>query len=169
MDPTQVYAISLEMVFVVCVVVRGTIYLSWLLQSYNTLFAKHFSYPLVLERHRLIGPLTRADLFYHVSYMAVNIFCGTFRVSSIADVGTRAGNLSLINVMPSYLAYHLSFMSDMLSLSLRTYRTIHATTGVMSVTLELIHTGIKIAKVSELKLFQASGQLFGSLVRSMLL
>jgi hypothetical protein len=85
--------------------------------------------------------------------MTINIFCDTFRVSSIADVGTRAENLSLINVMPSYLAYHLSFMSDMLSLSLRTYRTIHATIEIMSVTLKLIHIGIKIAKVLELKLF----------------
>ena len=169
MDPTQVYAIFLETAFVVCVAVRGTIYLSWLFQSYNTLFAKHFSYPLVLERHRLIELLSRADLFYYILYFAVNIFCGTFRVSSIADVGTRAGNLSLINIMPSYLAFHLSFMSDMLGLSLRAYRTVHATTGVMSVTLGMVHTGIKIAKVPELKIFQASGQLFGSLVRSVLL
>lgn len=169
MDPTQVYAISLGIVFFVCVVVRGTIYLTWLLQRYNTFFAKHFSYPLVLKRHRLLGPLTRAHLFYYVSYLGVNVFCGTFRVSNIADVGTRAGNLSLINVMPSYLAYHLSFMSDMLGLSLRAYRTVHATTGVMSVTLGLVHTGIIIAKKPELKLFRASGQLFGSLVRSVLL
>jgi len=101
--------------------------------------------------------------------MAVNIFCGIFRVSSIADVSTRAENLSFINVMLSYLAYHLNFISDILDLSLRTYRIIYATIGVMSVTLELIYTDIKIAKVSELKLFQVSDQLFGFLVRSMLL
>lgn len=169
MDPTPIYAISLGTAFVVCAIVRGTIYLSRLLQGYNTLFAKHFSYPLVLEMHRLIGPLTRASLFYYDSYSAMNIFCGTFRVSSIADVGTRAGNLSLIKIMPSYLAYHLSFMSDMLGLSLRTYRTVHATTGVMSVTLGLVHTGIKIAKVSGLRIFQVSGQLFGFLVSLLLL
>jgi len=123
------------------------------LQSYNTLFVKHFFYSLVLERHHLIGLLTRVDLFYYVLYIAINIFCDIFRVSSIVDVGICVENLSFINVMFSYLAYHLSFISDMLDLSLRTYRIIYATIEIMSITLELIYIGIKIAKVSKLKLF----------------
>ncbi len=167
MDPTQVYAISLGTALVACIAVRGIIYLGKVFRCYSALCAKHFSYPLVVERHRLLGPLSRADLFYYLTYLAVNIFCGTFRVSGIADVGTRAGNLSIINVMPLYLAYHLSLVSDMLGLSLHACRSIHATTGTMSVTLGLIHSVIKIAKVPELKLFRASGQLFGSVVRSM--
>lgn len=102
-----------------------------------------------------LGPLTRAHSFYYFSYLTVNIFCSTFRVSSVADVGTRAGELSLINVIPSYSAQHLSFMSDTLGLSLRAYRTLRTTTGVMSVALGLVHTGIMIAKKQELKIISS--------------
>ncbi len=56
----------------------------------------------------------------------------------------------------------------MLDLSLRAYRIVYIITGIISVTLEIIYIDIKIAKVSELKIFQISDQLFGSLIRSVL-
>lgn len=93
MDPTQIYALGLGIAFGVCVAVRGLAYLGQLFQPYSVLLAKYVAYPLVLKRHSLLGPLSRAELLCHVLYLAVNIFCGTFRVSGIADVGIRAGRL----------------------------------------------------------------------------
>ena len=66
-----------------------------------------------------------------------SIFCSIIEVSSIRELGTRTGTLSLINMMPSYFGYHLSFASDMLVLSIINYRRIHASTGALSVLLGL--------------------------------
>jgi len=139
------------------------------LQSYNMLFVKYFLYSLVLERYRFIKFLTRVDLFYYILYIIVNIFCNIFRISSIANISTCTKNLFLINVILSYLAYYLNFISDMLNLSLQIYRIIYITIEIILVTLELIYTNIKIAKILKLKLFQVFNQLFESLIKSILL
>lgn len=139
------------------------------MQSYNMLFVKYFLYSLVLERYRFIKFLTRVDLFYYILYIIVNIFCNIFRISSIANISTCTKNLFLINVILSYLAYYLNFISDMLNLSLQIYRIIYITIEIILVTLELIYTNIKIAKILKLKLFQVFNQLFESLIKSILL
>jgi len=133
------------------------------------LFVKYFLYSLVLERYRFIKFLTRVDLFYYILYIIVNIFCNIFRISSIANISTCTKNLFLINVILSYLAYYLNFISDMLNLSLQIYRIIYITIEIILVTLELIYTNIKIAKILKLKLFQVFNQLFESLIKSILL
>lgn len=133
---------------------RKTIYFSRLLQNYNTLFVKYFSYLLVLKRHRLIELLTRINLFYYILYFVVNIFYNIFRVSSIANISTCAKNLLFINIILFYLTYYLSFINNILSLSLQIYRTIYATIEIILITLNLIYTNIKIAKNSKFRFFQ---------------
>ena len=67
-------------------------------------------------------------------------------------------------MIPAYFGYHLSFVSDMLGLSVLDYRRIHASTGAMSGFLGLFHAVVNVARVTDLKLFSVSGQLFGFIV-----
>ena len=165
MDITQIYAITTGAILGLLLIIRATLFFHQIFRPCSVLLAKHFLYPLVLRRHRFFGPWSRAQVILHLIYMAVNTFCSTFRVSSIKELGKRAGTLSLINMIPSYFGYHLSFISDMLGLSLITYRRIHASAGAMSVVLGLFHAVVNVASITKLNLFSASGQLFGFIVR----
>ena len=57
----------------------------------------------------------------------------------LAMVGIRAGNLSLINLIPLFLGPHLIFLTNILKVSLTTFRHIHGSTGLMSLCLALFH------------------------------
>lgn len=71
-------------------------------RPYSVLLMKHFLYPNVLRRHRFFGSYTRAQVLLHLLYLAVNIFYSIFGVSSIKELGTQTGTLSLINMIPAY-------------------------------------------------------------------
>ena len=128
------------------------------LEPYSVMLVKHLLYPNVLPQHRFFGPCTRAQVLLHLLYLVVNIFCNIFGVSSIRELGTRTGTLSLINMIPSYFGYHLSFASDMLGLFIINYRRIRASTGALSVLLGLCHAVVNAASVTKSRLFSASGQ-----------
>lgn len=69
----------------------------------------------------------------------MNMLCMTFRVSSVKEALGRAGTLAMINLTPSFFAFHLSFLADLLGVSLSDYRRIHRMTGRMSFFLSVIH------------------------------
>ena len=163
-DITQIYVIItgaiLGLVLIICV----TIFLlefGWLCIVF---LVKHFFYPLILWQHCFFRLWSHAQVILHLLYMIMNTFCSTFRVSSIKELDNCTGTLSLINMISSYLNYHLSFISDILDLSLITYCCIHASADAMSVVLSLFHAVINVADIINLNLFRASGQLFKFIV-----
>ncbi len=169
MGITQIYAITVGAVFGLVLMISAASSFLRFFRPYTVLLVKHLLYPHVLRRHRFFGPWTRAQVLLHLLYLAVNIFCSIFGVFSVKELGNRTGILSLINMIPSYFGHHLSFVSDMLGLSIHNYRRIHASTGAMSVCLGLFHAVINVASVPNLKLFSVSGQLFGFIVKLKLL
>ncbi|PVH67378.1 hypothetical protein DL98DRAFT_643971, partial [Cadophora sp. DSE1049] len=73
-----------------------------------------------------------------VIYIAGNSFCLGFR-ADIAKAGVRAGNLSLINMIPLFSGPHLGSLADLLGISLSTFRLMHRSAGIMSCSLVLFH------------------------------
>jgi len=57
-----------------------------------------------------------------------------------------AANLALINMMPLYLGPHLSFLADLFGISLKSFRIVHRSAGVMSFVLMLLHIFVVIAR-----------------------
>lgn len=165
MNITQIYTITTGAVFSLCIIVRAALLFIQLLWAWNIFLAKFFFYPLVLRQHRFFEPWTQAQVFFHLLYLVINIFCCTFQVSTVREMSNCAEILSLINMMSFYFTYHLSFISDILGLSLLTYRHIHASTGAMSVFLGLLHAIVNVANTANLNLFSTSGQLFEFIVK----
>ena len=97
--------------------------------------------------------------------MAVNIFYDIFRVSIIIQAASRAGNLSLINIIFFYFNYYLSFVSNILGLFLSIYRRVYVLTGAIIIFLGLLYAIINIANIINPNLFSASGQLFGFIIK----
>ena len=165
MNITQIYTITTDAILSLLLIICAMLFFHQIFWSCSVLLAKHFLYPLILQWYHFFGPWSWAQVILHLIYMTVNTFCSTFRVSSIKELGKRAGTLSLINMISSYFNYHLSFISNMLSLSLITYHHIHASAGAMSIVLDLFHAVINVASIIKLNLFSASDQLFRFIVR----
>lgn len=169
MNVTQIYAIVTGAVFSLCIIVRTALLFVWLLWPCNMFITKFFLYSLMLWRHQFFKPWTWVQVFFYLLYLAVNIFCSTFQVSTVKKVSNCAETLSLINMMSFYFTYHLSFISDILDLFLLTYCCIHASISVMSVFLDLVHVIINVVTTINLNLFSAFGQLFRFIVKLQLI
>ena len=85
-------------------------------------------------------------------YIAANITClivtiskSGLQVSTISESGLQAGSLSLINMVPVFAGPHLSFLADLLGLSMSTYRHLHRSAGIMSCSLTLFHVLVAVA------------------------
>lgn len=165
MNITQIYVITTGAIFGLILIIRAASSFLRFFRPYSVLLVKYLLYPRVLRRHRFLELQTRAYVFLYLLYLAVNKFYSTFRVSTIKELGNRTETISLINVIPAYFSYYLSFISDILGLSILDYRRIYTSSGAISVFLGLFHAIINVASVINLKLFSVSGQLFEFIVK----
>ena len=165
MDVAQIYAITAAGFFAALLAIRFIVVLRQFLSHYNLLFFKNFLFALLVRRHRLFGPWTRIQVISIILHIITNVVDVTAGTANVKNAGDRAEVLSLINIIPCYFGLHLGFASDLLGLSLRTYRQFHASAGSMFFALGLLHAIIRLATVEDSDLFQASGQLLSFLVR----
>ena len=84
-----------------------------------------------------------------------------FRLSNKREAATHAEHLSLINMVSAYFEFHMSFVSDLLSISLFKYRIFHASTEYISVLLDLLHV---IMSDKSMLLMNETSQLFKLIV-----
>ena len=62
-----------------------------------------------------------------------------FRLVSVKDAGARAGTLAMINLTPLFCGFNLSFLTDILGISLTNFWRIHRMMGWMSLFLEVVY------------------------------
>ena len=139
MDIIQIYAIAAGGTFFIFVLINLLPYLAPLWKHISLFTSKHLTYPYILHRHRLIGPCSRLEILLQVVYLTINIFCLSFRLSGVAKAGTRAANLSLVNMIPLFAGPSFSFLADRLGVPLEVYRCGHRSAGFMTFVLVLIH------------------------------
>lgn len=139
MDVTQIYAIAAGGVFILFIIANCLHYIKWLVKHIAFFTSRYLTYCYLVRRHRFLGPWTRAGILVQVIYIAINVFCLTFQVSKLSQVSLRAGTLSLINMIPLFAGSHLSFLADVLGVSLATYRRIHRSGSLVSFALGLCH------------------------------
>lgn len=161
MDVPQIYATAAGGFFLVFILVN---FLSRTVRERIALFtSKHLTYSYFIHRHRLLGPWTRSGILVQLIYIALNVFCLGFRVSTLPKAGLRAGNLSLANMIPLLAGPHLSFLADILSFRLDTYRRVHRSAGVMSFALLLFHVLVIAFQRTSLSL-RIPEHLYGTIV-----
>jgi len=163
MDVPLTYAIAAGGSIVLLLFIHSATHLTRFLGPCRTLIRKYFLLLTLVGRHRFFGPWTFAQVSFQLVYLVANIFCASFRVSTAKEASVRAGHLSLINMMPAYFGFHLSFICNMLGVSLATYRLFHASTGTMSVLFGLLHVLIHAASKPSFKVGE-SWQMFGLIV-----
>ena len=117
-----------------------------------------------MKRHRLLGPWSRATLLFQAIYLSITVLCLSYNVSDLSEAGSRAGTLSLINMIPLYSGLHLSFLVDMYGISVQTYTKLHGSIGVMAGALASFHTGVALASTKGYTT-RSELQLYGFIVR----
>lgn len=139
------YAISVGSIFAILFVLRIISFFNPWTGLYASFISRHFTYPYLLGRHRLAGPWTRAGAFFHLLYITLNVFLTFFDRASVSDAGHRAGELAMINMIFLVSALHLSYLSDLLGITLRICRRIHRAAGWSMAALLLFHVSAAIA------------------------
>ena len=149
MDIPQVYAMGVGGAFLILIFLNLIPYV-----RNNTIILanKHLAYPLFVRRHHFLGPWSRADVILQSLYVGVNIVCVGFKPASVHMAGLRAGTLSLVNMIPLFAGFHLSFLADILGIRLKSYQLIHRSVAAMSVLLLIFHIMAAFASRSDFSL-----------------
>ncbi|CAG7978344.1 unnamed protein product [Penicillium olsonii] len=141
MEATFIYAIIAGSIFLLLIILKlWQMLLPWQ-STLKRAFARHITYPYVLQRHRLMGPWSRGIVFIHIAYFVSHVVIILFQDRSLVNIRARAGVLSLVNLILPLSAIHLSYLADILGLSLRNYRRLHRSVAWMCSGLLLIHVG----------------------------
>ena len=138
MDITQEYALGIGVLLFSFLLIQFSSHIFSVLKQWGNLI-RHILYRYVLHRYYFLTRLVRTNILLEILYIAGNSFCLSFRVANISQAGVRAGNLSLINLIPVYAGPHLLFLADILRIPLRSYQWIHRSAGLMSSVLVLFH------------------------------
>ncbi|ELR08502.1 hypothetical protein GMDG_00566 [Pseudogymnoascus destructans 20631-21] len=146
MDAIQIYSIAAGGTLCIFALVNLLPLLIPLVTRVSNFVSKHFRYPYILHRHRILGPWTRAGVVIQLAYLAINLFCvfvvlswDGLKAANFSDAGRRAGTLAEVNMIPLLAGPHFAFLADLLGLSLKTIRGIHRSAGWMTAALVLLH------------------------------
>ncbi|KAE8130661.1 hypothetical protein BDV38DRAFT_289436 [Aspergillus pseudotamarii] len=139
MDPLAIYAITAGGIFAVLFLVRALSLLASCGHLFSLVVSQHLTLPFVIRRHRFLGPWTRAGVFIHLSYAAINVFLVSFRITSLTGAGRRAGELALVNLVFPLSTIHLAYLADLLGIKWNSCRKIHRATGWIAVALLSFH------------------------------
>lgn len=164
MDVVQIYAITTGCIFATLIILNLFRHTRRVVDVASIFIRKHLTYPFLLQCHRAVGPFSPADILLLVSYVVIVAFCLGFRTSSLPAIGRRSGYLALVNLVPLFAGPHLTFLADLLGLSLNVYRLLHRTVGVMSYALALLHVVVEMIKRQAFPLHLARN-LYGVIVR----
>lgn len=163
MEPAGIYTILVGGIFAILTIVNSFFRLSQAIGTYRLLLLRDLVYPVFFSRHYVLGPWSRFGLLLRLSYLAVNVFFGLFKVATLSDAKLRTGTLSLINLLPLYLGIHFSFLTDLIGISIGSFRAIHASSGLMATLLGCTHIALSVTNSVNSNL-QSTRQTFGLIV-----
>jgi hypothetical protein len=166
MDTSTIYAIVVGGSFCVLLLINGFPLFARLARHLAPLVSQHLVYRNVLDRHRLLGPWSRAGVMIQLIYLAGNACCLRFWDTTTSQAGIQAGTLAVINMTPLLAIPHLSTLADLLGLTLGTIRQIHRSAGVMSTILAIYHVLTMVASQSSFPLSQPKNMFAVTVSRS---
>lgn len=132
-------AISLYGFLAILILVRITSFVTDSVDYFGAFVLKNFVYPYIVDRHRLCGPWSRANVILCGLYAIINVFFVTFQARSVEMAGRRAGSLSVINMALLIPTTHSSFFASIIGVSLIVCRRIHRVVGWMTAILLCFH------------------------------
>lgn len=131
----------------------------------SRLISEHLNYPTTLRRGKFFDRWSRRDTLLLLAYFGANVSCILVPLPSIDQVYRRSGTLSIINALFVFAGPHLSFVADLIGTSLHFCRRLHASAGIMTFLLAIIHSAFAAASRSNMSL-ENPRNLYGLIVRT---
>lgn len=122
-------AISVGGFLAILLLVRIASFLTQSADVASLFVSKHFIYPYLVNRHRICGPQSRANVSVCVLYAVLNFFFISFQAIDTETASRRAGTLAVINMALLIPTIYLSFFAYILGISLMACRRIHRVIG----------------------------------------
>jgi hypothetical protein len=139
MNIPTIYAIAAGGIFLAFFIIQTrSILIQWT-EIFSVFLSRHLTLPVIIDRHRVWGPWTRASVLIHISYVTINVALVFIRNDSLVGAGRRAGELALVNMIFPLSAAHLGYLAELLGITWRSCRRIHRATGWMTVGLLSFH------------------------------
>ena len=101
-------------------------------------YLRRVAYPPILAESKIA--LTWQELLWAVLYLTANGLCLGVRCTGRTELGSRAGILATINLVPLLVGTRLSTVADLLGLQLRKIASAHRWIGLVVVSEAIIHT-----------------------------
>lgn len=140
MDPTQIYGITAGGILLALLFYRiSSIVSCWIQDRTFFLMLKYLVYPFLFRRRTFFQPFSRWRLLLLTLYWCATTTCNLIGVRSLTEAGTRAGVLSTLHIIPLMFSSRLSFVADLLGLSLHTFHVLHGSIGFMAIVQALVH------------------------------
>ena len=172
MDVTLIYAIAFGALFgfiVVCRGIRLTLdfvasparalerkpHRSNSLACAHRFILRNFVYPAFLSPRKWTRRWNLIDAILLVLYYGANATCVALSLN-LRTASRRAGTLALVNMTLLFAGPHLSFIADILNMSLRQYKRMHAAAGAITMMLAAFHSVVAAVQGGKLKLSDPS-------------
>lgn len=119
-----------------------------------------------LRRRGFLRLWSLNDIVVLLAFWGANFSSLFVFYSSMSDTGKRAGRLSVINLIILYAGPHLSFLADLVGLTIPTYRRLHASVATTSLCMAILH--VVVAGLDRISFpLQARENLFGLIVSNL--
>ena len=163
MDLTLIYLSAISAVFALLLVVRLILLLAAFYRSHIADYIlRHIVYPYLYRRLPILAPVTRFRAVLFCIYVAMTIFCNVYGISTTEEAASRAGWLSIANLVPVFITSHLSSAMLALGMSLQEAVTAHGTAGFMVVSQTIAHVVLEVQNMTAG--FENKGDLAGFIV-----
>ena len=113
-------------------------------------FLKHFVYPLLYQRTRILPSITRFQFFLSICYTIITLFFNLWGITTAAEASSRAGVLSIANFIPLLFSGRKSLAADMLGLNVQTVASAHTAIGLVVSIQATVHA-VLATKLSNFK------------------
>jgi hypothetical protein len=92
---------------------------------------KHFIYPLLYRRTRVLPPVTRFQFFVYICYATTTLLFNLWGVTTAVEASSRAGVISVANLIPLLFSGRRSLAADILGLNVQTVASAHTAMGLL--------------------------------------
>lgn len=120
---------------------------------------RHIIYPRLFENKHLVNP-GRGDVVLHLLHWGTTAAFNTIGIKEWSQASVRAAQIAIVHVFPLLASRQLSFVADLVGLSLGSMQKLHASFGTMAFVQGLLHVVISAQGIT----LSSSSVIFGMAV-----
>jgi hypothetical protein len=163
MELTLMYAVTGGAFTLLLLLLHAIVCLMRCFRPWLVLLRTYLVHALTLPLRFLPRSWTYGQMLLMLTYLAANVLCCCFDISTAQGASIRAARLAMANLTPMYFGLHFSFLCDLSGVSLHAYRIFHGTAATISLLLGLTHVVIDVVQSSTLN-ESGSLRLYGMIV-----